>query len=195
MGRFESCQLGVLSHASWAFWVMPVGRFESCQLGVLSHASWAFWVMPVGRFESCQFSSSVWAELTSGVTSCFVQRLFCLFVGCLMSQQHASASQGWIYSENFMWVATGKPIFKSLVWLNREKSHHKRDSNSGSSAFGADALTTWPTRWSLWRDKIEGLHALEWSPTHAWNDLANQRVISWRVNAWTADLKTAHCSL
>ena len=62
-----------------------------------------------------------------------------MFVGCLTSQQHASVSQGWIYSDNCMCchteklqiklftspshniltapgrVATGAPILKSLV--------------------------------------------------------------------------------
>ena len=39
-------------------------------------------------------------------------------------------------------VATGVPIFKSLVFLDPEKSRRKRDSNPGSSAPEADALTT-----------------------------------------------------
>ena len=39
-------------------------------------------------------------------------------------------------------VATGVPIFKSLVWLNPEKSWCKRDSNTISSALEADTLTT-----------------------------------------------------
>ena len=34
------------------------------------------------------------------------------------------------------------PMFKSLVWLDPEKSCHKRDSNPGSSAAKADTLTT-----------------------------------------------------
>ena len=42
-------------------------------------------------------------------------------------------------------VATGVPIFKSLVWLDPEKSRRKRDSNTGSSVLEADALTTRPT--------------------------------------------------
>ena len=45
-------------------------------------------------------------------------------------------------------VATGVPIFKSPVWLDREKSGHMWDSNPRSSALEADALTTWPTKWS-----------------------------------------------
>ena len=43
-------------------------------------------------------------------------------------------------------VAAGVPIFKSLVWLDPEKSHRKRDLNPGSSAPEADALTTRPVR-------------------------------------------------
>ena len=45
----------------------------------------------------------------------------------------------------------------SLVWLDPEKSCRKRDSNPGSSALGADALTTRPTRQSgKWRDCLRG---------------------------------------
>ena len=44
-------------------------------------------------------------------------------------------------------VATGVPIFKSMVWLDPEKSRCKCDSNLGSSALKADAITTRPTRW------------------------------------------------
>ena len=43
-------------------------------------------------------------------------------------------------------VATGVPVFKSLVWLDPEKSHCKWDSNPGSSAPEAEALTTRPAR-------------------------------------------------
>ena len=43
-------------------------------------------------------------------------------------------------------VATGVPFFKSLVGLDQEKSRRKRDSNPGSSALEADALTTRPAR-------------------------------------------------
>ena len=39
------------------------------------------------------------------------------------------------------------PIFKSLVWLDPEKSHRKQDLNPRSSAPEADALTTRPGRW------------------------------------------------
>ena len=45
-------------------------------------------------------------------------------------------------------VATGVPIFESLLWLDQEKSCCKWDSNPGSSALEADALTTGPMRWS-----------------------------------------------
>ena len=38
-------------------------------------------------------------------------------------------------------VASGVPIFKSLVCLDPGKSRRKRDSNPGSSALEADALT------------------------------------------------------
>ena len=45
-------------------------------------------------------------------------------------------------------IATGVPIFKSPIWLNSEKSPWcKWESNSGSAALEADALTAKPTRW------------------------------------------------
>ena len=40
----------------------------------------------------------------------------------------------------------GVPILKSLVWLDPETFQRKRESNPGSSALEADALTTRPTR-------------------------------------------------
>ena len=44
-------------------------------------------------------------------------------------------------------AATGVPILKSLVWLNPEKFPcRKRESNPGSAALKADALTTGLTR-------------------------------------------------
>ena len=43
-------------------------------------------------------------------------------------------------------VATGVPILKSLVWLDPGKSRRRRESNPGSAAFEADALTTRPTK-------------------------------------------------
>ena len=51
-------------------------------------------------------------------------------------------------------IATGVPIFKSLVWLDPEKSRRKWDSNPGSSALEADAFTTRPTRrWDIGRSR------------------------------------------
>ena len=52
-------------------------------------------------------------------------------------------------------VATGVPMFKSLVRLDPEKSRRQRDSNPGSSALEADALTTRPTRRSNKKDEPE----------------------------------------
>ena len=43
-------------------------------------------------------------------------------------------------------VTTWEPIFKSLVWLDLEKSPSKLDSNPGSSALKVDTLTTRPKR-------------------------------------------------
>ena len=44
-------------------------------------------------------------------------------------------------------VASGTPIFKSLVCVDTEKSsRHKRESNLGSSALEADVLPTRPAR-------------------------------------------------
>ena len=39
-------------------------------------------------------------------TDCWDIRLVCWFIACLMSQQHASVSQGWICSENCAWCHT-----------------------------------------------------------------------------------------
>ena len=51
-------------------------------------------------------------------------------------------------------VATGVPIFKSLVWLDPEKSRRKRESNPGSAALEADDLTTRPTRRSQCKEPL-----------------------------------------
>ena len=48
--------------------------------------------------------------------------------------------------------STGVPIFKSLYDSTPEKSRRKRDSNPGSSALEADALTTRPAGWSHERE-------------------------------------------
>ena len=101
------------------------------------------------------------------------------FVGCLTFQQHASAFQGRICSDNFTCCHTEiqvadqtfhlrksqytdiRPTSPSTdpippgAWqflshwngLTPEKSRCQRDSNPGSSALEADAVTTRPTRW------------------------------------------------
>ena len=44
-----------------------------------------------------------WAIILFSHFCCFLQTdELCVFVGCLTSQQHASVSQGWICSDNFM---------------------------------------------------------------------------------------------
>ena len=111
-------------------------------------------------------------------------RLFvCWFVGCLTSQQHASVSQGRICSDNFtcchietevadqtfyltqsLYTDTGltspsaDPIMTSAwqgsYWSAIFKVTCKRDSNPGSSAPEADALTTRPARRSAVDTKL-----------------------------------------
>ena len=65
-------------------------------------------------------------------------------------------------------VATGVPnFFRSLVWVDPEKSRHKRDSNLGSSALEADALTTRPTR-----------------QLKRWRNLNTRRKLSGKIGGW-----------
>ena len=64
-------------------------------------------------------------------------------------------------------VATGVPIFKSLVWLDPEKARRKRDVNPGSFTLEADALTTRPMRRSL-RAKTVGCYRTRWLSKYAW---------------------------
>ena len=54
------------------------------------------------------------------------------------------------------------PIFKSLVWLNPEKSQRKWDSNLGSCALKVDTLTTRPTRPSMLGDSYPGKQWAGW---------------------------------
>ena len=101
----------------------------------------------------------------------------CWLVGCLTSQQHMSVSQGRVCSDNFMYCHTeievANPTFYLTqsqntdtgptspstdpimpgVWYDStlEKSRRKRDSNPGSSALEADAVTIRPTRRSFER--------------------------------------------
>ena len=42
--------------------------------------------------------------------------------------------------------STGVPMCKSPIWLDQQKSWRKQESNPGSAALEADALTTRPTR-------------------------------------------------
>ena len=65
------------------------------------------------------------------------------------TRHRAYQSQRWPYNVSRPGrVATGVQVFKSLVWLDPEKSRRKWDSNPGSSAYETDALTTRPSRWS-----------------------------------------------
>ena len=127
--------------------------------------------------------------------------MVCLLVGCLTSQQHASVSQGWIYSDNFTCCHTeirscrsNFPSHPVTVYWHRanqspstdpilpgawqgghwsanflsywydstpEKSRCKQDSNPGSSALEADALTTMPTRQSQLNGKKPRYHTTQ----------------------------------
>ena len=57
-------------------------------------------------------------------------------------------------------------IFKSLVWLDPEKSHCKWDSNPGSSAPEVDALTTRPARQYSTPTQVQPVLALNRQDTH-----------------------------
>ena len=103
----------------------------------------------------------------------------CWLVACFTSQQHASVSQGRIYSDNCTFCHTETEVTHQTFYLTQSQhidtgptspsadpitpdawqgnhwnvnfevtgmTRRKRDSNTGPSAFGADALTTWPTR-------------------------------------------------
>ena len=54
-------------------------------------------------------------------------------------------------------VTTGLPVFKSLVWLDPEKSRRKQDFNPASSAPKADALTE-----SRLHQDFSGVESYQW---------------------------------
>ena len=73
-------------------------------------------------------------------------------------------------------VATLVPIFKSLVWLDLEKSQRKWELNHGSATLKADALTTRPARQYLpvWRSIHESQttfrNRYSLTSQHWWNE-------------------------
>ena len=89
-------------------------------------------------------------------------------------------------------VATGVPIFKSLVGLYTGKSRRKWDSNPGSSAPEADALTPRParqgrssTRWQGDLTKKEGSASKRKSlHRRQWKALMKDCMLQWMDKAW-----------
>ena len=88
-------------------------------------------------------------------------------------------------------VATGVPIFNSLVWLDPEKSRRKRDSNPVSSALEADASTITPTR---------RYHQRKWSASRHHHTPPRQQAARPlecrrpRVRLQASDLRNLQCS-
>ena len=144
---------------------------------------WCRWSKKTGGHPT-----SAHAERTTASDSPSPRFVCWLFVVCLMSQQHASVSQGRICSDNFTCCHTEIEVAHQTFHLTqsqntdtgptspridpltpgtwqgshwsanfevtgmtrpRQKSRRKRDSNPGSSALEADALTTKPTRRSV----------------------------------------------
>ena len=70
----------------------------------------------------------------------------CLFVGCLMSQQHASVSQGWICSDNFTCCHTEIEVADQTFYLTQSQY-----TDTGPTSPSADPTTpgTWQgSHWS-----------------------------------------------
>ena len=85
------------------------------------------------------------------------------------SPSHSILTPGWpvpvltLYRQAPGRVATGVPIFKSLVWLDLKKIPSKLDSNPGSSAPEADALTTRSAR--RWKEEHRDWLCAQWTRT------------------------------
>ena len=126
-----------------------------------------------------------------------------LLVGCLPSHQHASVSQGQIYSilrsATLRWklqtklsispshsiLKPGQPVPApqcqfSSHWYDPtpKKSRRKRDSNPGSPALEADALTTRPMRRSG-HDRNRSLHTVGSCRRHS--EITNEMHIPLRL--------------
>ena len=78
---------------------------------------------------------------TSGST---ITSLFC-FAGCLMSQQHASVSQGWIYSDNCMCCHTEIEVADQTFHLTRSQY-----TDTGPTSPSSDPITPGAWQGSHW---------------------------------------------
>ena len=99
------------------------------------------------------------------------------------------AWQGSHWSANFWVTGMTGPQEKSL--------RRKWDSNPGSSALEADALTTWPTRWST-QQTSQLVHSLKEQKCWAawdfwtWTDLSFTALIEWKKRSGERKWGTFH---
>ena len=75
---------------------------------------------------------------------------FCLLVGCLTSQQHASVSQGRICSDNFTCCHTGIEVADPTFYLTQSQY-----TDTGSTSPSADPITPGAWQGSHWSANFE----------------------------------------
>ena len=127
-----------------------IGEVLCLTLSWWSQFSWV--TLLVGCLTSQQHASVSQGRICTDNFTCCYTEIEAADQTCYLTQSQytdtgpTSPSADPIMPGVWQGIATGVPMFKSPVWLDSEKSRRKRDSNPGSSAFEADALTTRPTR-------------------------------------------------
>ena len=74
-----------------------------------------------------------------------IKMFVCLFVGCLMSQQHASVSQGRICSDNFTCCHTEIEVADQTFYLTQSQY-----TDTGLTSLSADPMTPGAWQGSHW---------------------------------------------
>ena len=78
-----------------------------------------------------------------------LQKIVCLFVGCLTSQQHASASQGRICSDNFTCCHTEIQVADQTFYLTQSQY-----TDTGPTSPSADPITPGVWQGSHWSANV-----------------------------------------
>ena len=110
--------------------------------------------------------------------------IVCLFVGCLTSQQHASVSQGRIYSDNFTYCHTEIEVADPTIYLTQSQY-----TDTGPTSARADPTTPGAWQGSHWSANFEvtGMTRPRKIPAQAGFEPGIFRSRGGRLNHWATE--------
>ena len=137
------CNFFRLAHQSKGLWIIIISTVVFAVIITIALIL-TIYLLPK---QVCVSSNPVWTHLPQITQLCGLCCVVCLFVGCLMPQQHASVPWGRISSDNFTCCYTEIEVADPTFYLTPSQY-----TDTGPTSLSADPIISGAWHGSLWYD-------------------------------------------